>query len=68
MSVCSQCVKTTADSKDNYDKTIFLNLLDSYIEYDIFDTDKSIVASNNYEEPITKCDELSSHLKFMKLK
>mgnify|MGYP001148361903 CR=1 FL=1 len=50
MSVCCQCVKNTADSQEIYDKTIFVNISESYIEYDIFDTDESVVESNNYNE------------------
>ena len=61
MSVCCQCVKTTADSEENNDKTIFLNISDSYIQYDIFDTDQSVVESNNY-------NDISMNLKQLKLK
>ena len=61
MSVCCSCVKTTADSKEKHDKTIFLNMSDSYIEYNIFDTDQSIIESNDY-------NDISSNFAFMILK
>ena len=63
MSVCSQCVKTSADSKEKYEKTIFLNISESYIEYNIFDTDMSIVESNE----ITKEIDISSNLALLQL-
>ena len=63
MSVCSQCVKTIADSKDNFDKTFFLNLSDSYIQYDVFDSDQSVVESNIYEER----NDISSDFKLLKI-
>ena len=64
MSVCNQCLKTTADSNEKNDRTMFLNLSDSYVEYAIFDTDMSIVESNDYKE----CNDISSNLALMKLK
>ena len=50
MSVCtSKCMKTTADSKDKFNKNeIYIDISDKIIEYDIFDTDKSVVESNDY--------------------
>jgi len=62
MSVCSQCVKTTADSNETDNKTIYVNILESYVEYDIFDLDKSIVESNNNKEY-----NISLHLTSIKL-
>ena len=67
MSVCGQCVKTTADSNDKYDKTMFLDLYDLYIEYNIFSTEQSIVESNSEEQKIN-CDNISTKLCLMKLK
>ena len=61
MSVCSMCIKTTADSIEKYDKTLFVDISDSYIEYNIFDTDKSVVDSNYLQQ-----DDIS--LKFSKIK
>ena len=52
MSVCNQCIKTTADSNVKYDKTIFLDISESYIEYNIFDSGNSIVESNNCGDTI----------------
>ena len=68
MSVCCQCVKTTADSEDKYNKTIFLNLSDSYLDNNIFDSDQSIVESNNCEEIKKNYYDISLNLAFMKLK
>ena len=69
MSVCcSQCVKTTADSNEKNNKTIFLNISDIYIEYNIFDTDKSVVESNSYEIIKKNCNEISTHLAIMNIK
>ena len=50
MSVCScKCMKTTADSHDKSNKNeIYIDLSDRIIEYDVFDTDKSIIDSNDY--------------------
>ena len=64
MSVCCNCVKTTCDSKEKNDKTMFLNISDSYIKYDIFDLDQSIVESNSYED----CIDISSKISAMKIK
>lgn len=66
MSVCCQCIKTTADSSQNYDNTIFINIDELYIEYDIFDSDKSIVESNTYEE--TEGESLIKELNLIKIK
>ena len=62
MSVCSQCMKTTADSNETDNKTIYVNISDSSIEYDIFDSGKSIVDSNTNKEY-----NVSSHLASIKL-
>ena len=51
MSVCCMCIKTTADSKILLNKNeFFLDISDSFIEYDIFDTDHSVIDSNEYIE------------------
>lgn len=48
MSAFSYCVKTTADSSWKMtSKEIFININDEYINYDIFDTDKSVICSNS---------------------
>lgn len=50
MSVCCDCIKTSADSKQNYDKTIFLNISDTYIESNTFDTTCESIESNIFKD------------------
>ena len=68
MSVCCNCIKTTSDSNENYNTTMFLNISDSYIEYNIFDLDQSIVESNSYEEIKNNCNDISSKISLIKIK
>ena len=69
MSVCCNCVKSTDDSKENHERTIFLNISDSCIEYDIFDSDQSVVVSNNYVEIYEKdLNDISSKISLIKIK
>ena len=64
MSVCSYCLKSTADSEDKYNKTIFLDLSNSCVEYNIFDCGESIVESNTNKE----IDDIASYLLSIKIK
>lgn len=67
MSVCSLCVKTTANSNEKHDKTIFLNLSDDYFDENDYNT-QSIVESNDYKEEVINCDDISSNLDLLKIK
>ena len=68
MSVCnSACIKTTADSKENYSSIFFLNVSDNLIEYNIFDTDNSIVDSNNFKEDKNNTYQIPPQLSSIKL-
>jgi len=67
MSVCCNCVKTTADSNENNDKTMFLNISESYIEYNIFDTEQSSVESNSYIIKRNYDFDITSKIKLIKI-
>ena len=67
MSVCCNCIKTTADSKDDYNRTFFMNISDSYIEYNIFDISQSEVNSNIFHRNNQSNDELISKLNLVNI-
>ena len=67
MSVCCECIKTTADSNDNNNKTLFLDISDLYIEYNIFDISQSEVNSNTFHKSNQLNDELISKLNLVNL-
>ena len=59
MSAFSYCMKTTADSswmKQNNQITLDIN--ETYIQYNIFDTDQSVVDSNNNNTLIDNTESL----------